>query len=125
MPLITTAQYNSSWTSWTLLGGKQVNTSYVGGSYKFADVWTYNSTKNEIVNTQFFKPVMWVFMIKPSNVTVTTTAPTTAPTTRPTTIPTTAPYTSTSNNGGYYAAAIVVIVIIIIVVVAATMRRKK
>ena len=45
MPLITTAQYNSSWTSWTLLGGKQVNTSYIGGSYKFADVWTYNSTK--------------------------------------------------------------------------------
>ena len=125
MPLITTAQYNSSWTSWTLLGGKQVNTSYVGGSYKFADVWTYNSTKNEIVNTQFFKPVMWVFMIKPSNVTVTTTAPTTVPTTRPTTIPTTAPYTSTSSTGGYYAAAIVVVVIIIIVVIAATMRRKK
>jgi hypothetical protein len=127
-PLITTAQYNSSWTTWTVLGGKQVNTSYVGGSYKFANVWTYNSTLNGIVNTEFFKPVMWVFMIKPSNVTATSTVPTTVstvPTTTPTTIPTTAQYTSSSSNSGYYAAAIVVIVIIIIVVVAATMRRKK
>ncbi|MEM0154839.1 MAG: hypothetical protein QW814_03340, partial [Methanothrix sp.] len=124
-PLITTAQYNDSWTSWTVLGGKQVNTSYIGGKYAFANVWTYNSTLNEIVNSEFFKPVMWVFLIKPSNVTVTSSAPTTvstAPTTTPTTISTTAPYTSSSNDSGYYAAAIVVIVIIIIVVIAATMR---
>jgi len=127
MPLITTAQYNSSWTSWTFLGGKQVNTSYIGGSYKFADVWTYNSTAEDIVNTQFFKPVMWVFMIKPSNVTTTSTAPTTVstiPTTTPTTISTTAPYTSSNNSStDYYAAAI--IIILIAAVIAYAMRRKK
>jgi hypothetical protein len=125
MPLVTTAQYNSTWTSWTLLGGKQVNNSYVGGKYAFADVWTYNSSLNEIVNKQFFKPVMWVFMIKPVNVTVTSSVATTVPTTAPTTAPTTIPYTTTANDSGYYAAAIVVIIVIIAIVVAATMRKKK
>jgi hypothetical protein len=128
-PLVTTAQYNASWTSWTFLGGKQVNTSYVGGKYAFADVWTHNSTLNEIVNKQFFKPVMWVFMIKPSNVTSstvpTTTAPYTAPTTRPTTVATTIPYTSSTSSSGYYVAAIIIIIIIIAIVIAATMHKKK
>jgi len=111
-PLVTTAQYNSTWTSWTFLGGKQVGTSYVGGNYSFANVWKYNATSNEIVNTQFYKPVMWVFLLKiPSAV---TSAPTTAPTavtTTPTTTP--PPKTAYSNTGIYIVIAIIVIIIII------------
>ena len=127
-PLITTAQYNSSWTSWTLLGGKQVNTSYVGGSYAFADVWTYNSTHNEIVNKQFFKPVMWVFLLKPPVVSTTslTTILSTVTTVRPTTVPTTVPYTTApSSSSTYIVVAIVIIIIIAIIAYAASKRNKK
>lgn len=125
-PMVTTAQYNSSWTSWTVLGGKQVGTSYVGGNYSFANVWTYNSSKNEIVNTEFFKPVMWVFLIKPASPTTTapTSVSTTVPSTTPTTISTTAPYTTKSSDAGYYIAAIIVVIVVVIAALAMMRKRK-
>jgi hypothetical protein len=63
-----TTEINSpfNWTSWTFLGGELINNgtvyNYTGGSYVFSNSWTFNSTSHELVNTQFFSPVPWVFV---------------------------------------------------------------
>ncbi|MCY0860051.1 MAG: hypothetical protein OWQ54_06425 [Sulfolobaceae archaeon] len=48
-----------TWTSWTWFGGTFNGTVYTGGSYKFADHWLYGD--GVMVNTVFFKPVIWIF----------------------------------------------------------------
>lgn len=58
-PAITVVYAPNTWTSWTWFGGKFNGTTYVGGSYKFADHWIYGN--GVMVNTQFFKPVIWIF----------------------------------------------------------------
>ncbi|MEL9970706.1 MAG: hypothetical protein QXF16_07610 [Metallosphaera sp.] len=58
-PAITIVYAPNTWTSWTWFGGKFNGTTYVGGSYKFADHWIYGD--GVMVNNQFFKPVIWVF----------------------------------------------------------------
>ncbi|AHC51972.1 hypothetical protein SUSAZ_08510 [Sulfolobus acidocaldarius SUSAZ] len=77
-PIITIVYGSNTWTSWTWLGGSFNGTAYVGGSYKFPDKWIYGN--NVMVNTQFFKPVLWIFETgqnplaippTPSNVSVT------------------------------------------------------
>jgi hypothetical protein len=52
------------WTSWTWFGGTFNGTTYVGGSYKFADHWVYG--QDVMVNIQFFKPVIWIFVSSPT-----------------------------------------------------------
>ena len=113
--VISTVAANKSTTTWTFLGGTFNGTAYKGGKYAFADVWNHvNSTA--MVNTQFVKPVMWVFETNTSvpassTTSITTTAPSTpTPPTRPS-------YTI------YYLAA--AIVIIIIAIIAVLLLRKK
>lgn len=49
----------NTWTSWTWLGGAFNGTAYVGGKYVAANSWIYGN--GVIVNTVFFKPVIWIF----------------------------------------------------------------
>jgi len=121
MPVITNAKYPPSWGSWTFLGGTFNGTEYVGGAYAFHDTWSYNSTTGLITNTQFYKPVMWVFTITQNKTTASTTAPTTQPTTLPTT---TVPVTTTPTSSPPYAIIAVVIIIIVVVAAFILMRKK-
>ncbi|BCU69345.1 hypothetical protein [Stygiolobus caldivivus] len=57
---------NPYWTSWTWFGGTFNGTTYVGGSYKFADTWVYG--QDVMANVQFFKPVLWIFESSPTPV---------------------------------------------------------
>jgi len=57
---------NTYWTSWTWFGGTFNGTTYVGGSYKFADHWIYG--QDVMANIQFFKPVIWIFESSPTPV---------------------------------------------------------
>jgi hypothetical protein len=65
-PVTTEINSPSNWTSWTFLGGQLINNgsayNYTSGSYAFSNLWTFNSTSHELVNTQFFSPVPWVFV---------------------------------------------------------------
>ncbi|ACP46140.1 conserved hypothetical protein [Sulfolobus islandicus Y.G.57.14] len=56
----------STWTSWTWFGGTFNGTAYIGGSYKFVDHWLYGN--GVMINTQFFKPVIWIFESAPTPV---------------------------------------------------------
>ena len=115
--VISTVAANYSTTTWTFLGGTFNGTTYKGGKYAFADVWNHvNSTA--MVNTQFVKPVMWVFETNTTTTTTTSTAPVSTTTTPP--AKTTAPPTSYTD---YYIA--IAVVIIIIAVIAALLLRKK
>ncbi|EQD41491.1 conserved hypothetical protein, membrane [mine drainage metagenome] len=107
------ADYNT--TTWTFLGGTFNGTTYTGGKYAFADIWNHTNSTT-MINTQFYKPVMWVFEAKAPSTTVpnTTTIPTTPTTTTKTTPP--------PSNTMYYILAVVIIVIAIIV---ALLLRKK
>ncbi|MEW9491160.1 MAG: hypothetical protein TQ35_0003020 [Candidatus Aramenus sulfurataquae] len=58
-PAITIVYAPDTWTSWTWFGGTFNGTTYIGGSYKFADHWIYGN--GVMVNVQFFKPVIWIF----------------------------------------------------------------
>jgi|ECHvirMinimDraft_2_1075157.scaffolds.fasta_scaffold05910_2 hypothetical protein len=58
-PIISIVYAPNTWTSWTWLGGTFNGTAYVGGKYAFANSWIYGN--NVMVNTVFFKPVIWVF----------------------------------------------------------------
>ncbi len=67
--LTTVAHYPNTWGSWTFLGGafNASTGAYTGGSYAFQDTWTYNATSGTMTNTQFYKPVMWIFTIGPAH----------------------------------------------------------
>lgn len=57
-PTITIVQAPDTWTSWTWFGGTFNGTVYTGGTYKFPNKWIYGN--NLMVNTQFYKPVIWI-----------------------------------------------------------------
>ncbi len=61
-PVITYMKSPENWISWTYIGGTLSGKKFYpqGGSYKFADKWTYKS--GELINEQFYKPVLWVVM---------------------------------------------------------------
>lgn len=63
MPVTTTTKYPDTWTSWAWLGGSLNGTAYVGGNYAVQNAWSYNTVAGTMTNTQFFKPIMWVFTI--------------------------------------------------------------
>lgn len=118
-PVVSTVRANYSTTTWTFLGGTFNGTAYKGGKYAFADVWNHTNATT-MVNTQFFKPVTWVFE---SNTTpaVSTTTSTTSPSINTTT--TTTPPSAPSYNTAYYIIA--AIVIIVIAIAAIVLLRKK
>ncbi len=120
-PVITTAAYPSTWGSWTYFGGNLSanGTAYTGGAYKFKDAWTYNATSKEILNDQFFKPVLWVFTFAPTTNVSSTTVPSTV-----TTAPTTTPYTAPSASKPPYAAIAVVVIIIVLIAAFFAFRKK-
>ncbi len=105
----------STSTTWTFLGGTFNGTSYTGGKYAFADTWKQvNSTT--MVNTQFIKPVMWVFeAVK---------APAPA-TTQPATSKTPAPSTSAPSSPGTSPLVYVVVAVVVIAVIAYLYTRSK
>jgi len=53
----------NTWTSWTWLGGTFNGSAYVGGKYVFPNPWIYGN--GVMVNTVFFKPVIWIFEESP------------------------------------------------------------
>ncbi|WP_161939669.1 hypothetical protein [Picrophilus oshimae] len=63
-PVITYMKSPENWISWTYIGGMLSGKDFYpqGGSYRFIDKWTYNKTMDELVNDQFYKPVLWVVM---------------------------------------------------------------
>jgi hypothetical protein len=88
--LTTLTHYPSTWGSWAFLGGtfNASTGAYTGGSYAIQNAWAYNATSGTMTNTQFYKPVMWIFTIGPSHLapaapstTVAQPSSTTAPTT--------------------------------------------
>lgn len=112
-------------TSWTYLGGVYNGSTYAGGKYTAADVWSHPNN-SVMVNDVFFKPVMWVFE-QPAPKAVTTVPTTTTPVTvsKATTVPTTVnakPYPG-SDEG--VIAAIVVIIIVVAAVAIFALRKKK
>jgi len=64
MNLTTIVQAPNTWTTWTWFGGSFNGINYTGGSYKFSDNWIYG--ENIMVNTQFVKPVLWIFQGSPT-----------------------------------------------------------
>lgn len=66
--VMTTANYPPTWGSWAFVGGTFNRTTgkYVGGTYKARDTWTYNSMTGVLTNTQFSKPVMWIWIVVPA-----------------------------------------------------------
>ena len=92
-PIISYVMANNSTTSWTLLGGVFNGSAYINGTYKFPNVWSHpNNTV--MVNTQFSRPVMWVFLSKISQIII---APTTSVSASTTTINTVSNGYSVSN----------------------------
>ncbi len=120
MPLTTIAEYPSTWTSWAFLGGALNGTTYVGGKYALKNTWSYNATNSMLVNRQFVKPVMWVFVFsnvstKP-NVTVATTIPHAVSTTS---VPAASP------ASGILPIAIIIVIVIIIVALLSLLKRSR
>jgi|GEM_PF-1472840 len=112
-------------TSWTWLGGTYSNGTYVGGAYKFADTWSHpNST--EMVNTQFFKPVLWIFEAPAPAVTTSTPVSTTPSTSKPgTTLPsTTIPPSPSKSSGAAYLYGTVVVIIVLVIIIALALRAR-
>ncbi|MEM3227875.1 MAG: hypothetical protein QXK65_02935 [Candidatus Micrarchaeaceae archaeon] len=128
MPITSYVIAGLNTTSWTWFGGTYSNNTYSGGSYKFADVWSHpNSTA--MINTQFYKPVVWVFEALAPITTTVTTAPSTtaaqstaAATSKPTT---TVPPSPSSSSVGLYAAAIIIVIIIIAAALAMRARGRR
>lgn len=110
-PITTYVTGNASTsTTWTFLGGTFNGTSYTGGKYAFADIWKQQNSTT-MVNTQFIKPVMWVFeAVKAPASSTTQPAPATTPIANSTT---TAPSGSSTNQLIYIAIAIVVIAAVV------------
>ena len=96
----------STSTTWTFLGGTFNGTSYTGGKYAFADIWKQKNSTT-MVNTQFIKPVMWVF--EAVKAPASSTAQPAPATTAPSNSTATAPSGSGTNQLVYIAIAIVVI----------------
>ncbi|MEL9991698.1 MAG: hypothetical protein QXP98_06065 [Thermoproteus sp.] len=61
-PIVTIAFFPRSVTTWTWLSASPAgqDAPLTNGSYRFPDVWTYGD--GYMVNTQFVKPVPWVFL---------------------------------------------------------------
>ncbi len=108
-------------TSWTWFGGNYSNGTYTGGSYKFADTWQHpNSTT--MVNTVFFKPVLWVFESPaPSSSKTTSTgisSNVSSVSTVTTIAPSPTPPSSSSTSTYLYVAAVIVVIIVVVAAVA-------
>ncbi len=109
MPLTTTAKYPDTWGSWAFLGGEFNLSSgiYSGGNYVLQNSWSYNSISGIMTNTQFYKPIMWVFTIGPAHQTVvtivnkTTTSTESSNTVNATATNTMSHNTTTTASGGY------------------------
>lgn len=103
----------SSLSSWTYIGGTFNNTAgtYSGGKYLGEDKWVHNAN-GTMTNTQFFKPVVWVFTKPSYNQTNSYNQTTTLNQTTQT------PQSSTPTiTNMYILAAIIIIVIIILIIV--------
>ncbi len=105
-PIITTAAYPANWGSWAFIGGTFNSSTgiYSGGKYVLKNTWTYNATSASIVNTQFSKPVMWIYTIGPAATAPANSASSSASpssSAAPTSYPTTANASSGSGYGGY------------------------
>ncbi|MEZ0249208.1 MAG: hypothetical protein ABWJ97_08020 [Thermoproteus sp.] len=61
-PIVTVAFFPRSVTTWTWLSGSPArqDAPLINGTYRFPNVWTYGD--GYMVNTQFVKPVPWVFL---------------------------------------------------------------
>jgi hypothetical protein len=59
--LTTKIGYPAYWTSWAWLGGSFNGSAYIGGDYVAQNTWT--SSGGTLTNTQFSRPIMWVFTI--------------------------------------------------------------
>ncbi len=120
--IISIISANNSTTSWTLLGGVFNGSAYINGTYKFPNVWSYpNSTY--MVNNEFYKPVMWVFLTKKQQKITTTTYPIKSGSSNTTTVKSnqsanTSNSSNTSNGSGTLYIAIAVIIIVVILVLA-------
>lgn len=108
-PIITVLRLpnSSATTTWTYLGGNYNGTAYVGGKYALANKWEYTNSTT-LVNNEFYKPVVWVFLTK----TAALAAPTTTSPQPSNTTSVTQPSSSSSSNIGLVIAIIVVIVIV-------------
>lgn len=98
VPLTTIAHYPNTWGSWIFLGGV-FNAStgvYTGGSYTVQNIWIYNTTSSTMTNTQFYKPVMWIFTIGPAHG-----APPPSPITTAPASPSSTTVPATTTSGGY------------------------
>ncbi|MCL5428073.1 MAG: hypothetical protein M1321_02725 [Candidatus Marsarchaeota archaeon] len=75
--LTTVTHYPSTWYSWAYVGGafNSSTGTYTGGNYLVENEWSY-AANGTMTNTQFYKPIMWIFTIGPAqqNAAVTTTA---------------------------------------------------
>ena len=103
----------SNLSSWTYIGGTFNNTAgtYSGGTYLGEDKWVHNAN-GTMTNTQFFKPVVWVFTKPSYNQTNSYNQTTTLNQTTQT------PQSSTPTiTNMYILAAIIIIVIIILIIV--------
>ncbi len=76
--LTTVTHYPSTWHSWAYIGGtfNSSTGTYTGGNYLVENAWSYNATTGTMTNTQFYKPIMWIFTIGPAQVTTTVVATT-------------------------------------------------
>ncbi len=91
--LTTMTHYPTTWTSWAFLGGtfNSSTGTYTGGSYAIQNTWSYNASSGAMTNTQFYKPLMWIFTIGPAPAAPSsTTAPAASNTVK-----------STTTSGGY------------------------
>lgn len=127
--IISIVSANNSTTSWTLLGGTFNGSAYINGTYKFPNVWLYpNSTS--MVNNEFFKPVMWVFLTKEQQKPTTTTISQVKNSSNSTTIKSnqstnTSTTTNTSSGSGSLYIAIIAIILVILIIVALQRMRSK
>lgn len=124
--LTTTAHYPNTWTSYAWLNGTESanGKTYVNGAWGPENTWTYNATTGNLTNTQFTRPIMWVFTAGTAPVTVTALTQTVLTSTVSATVST--PVTpSTSSNTGLIIGAIIVIIIIIAIVLWLSMKGKK
>lgn len=93
----TVAHYPSVWTSWAWIGGTFKNGTYVGGNYLVQNTWSYNASAGTMTNTQFLKPIMWIYTIGTKSFATTTSTTTAASTT----MNSTTSSTTTAGYGGY------------------------
>lgn len=100
VPLTTVTHYPSTWGSWIFLGGtfNASTGTYTGGKYVAQNTWEYNATSGTMTNTQFFKPVLWIFTIGPARTSTVSSTTTAAQTSASSSSTSTA---TTTTSGGY------------------------